>query len=66
MNTRKLSVYLAGGQTINTEIEVSDDLDDDEILTDLEADLTGNARPGWRCLGSAIVFSQAVSAVDLD
>lgn len=63
---RKLTIHLASGGSIPTEELYGEDLDDFEVLEEIQETLTKDARPGWRCLGNVLVFSQAVSAVELD
>jgi hypothetical protein len=63
---RRLVIHLASGQSVVTHVEVEEDADDDEIVSAVKQDLTGDARPGWRTIGDVVAFSQAISAIEID
>ena len=59
----KATIHLASGGTVETLIEGEDD---ETALADVEEELTGDAKPGWRQLGNVVFFSQAISAVQVE
>jgi len=62
-----VKLCLVGGQELSASYEAPEELDDDEeVVAELLKNLTGDGRPGWRTIGDAIVFSQAVSAVSVE
>lgn len=61
----KATLHLASGAKIET--LVADDVGSaDEFLDVLEEELTGDRRPGWRIVGDALFFSQALSAIQVE
>lgn len=60
----EFTISLASG--VQHKVQVTSDLEHAEILADVEEELASEKRPGWRVLGSCIVFSQAVSAVQVE
>lgn len=62
----KVRLHLASGQTVETEALDADVSSEDEYLEDLEDNLKGDARPGWRQIENVLVFSQALSAIEVE
>lgn len=60
----KLTIYLAGGQSIDTWV------DEDEFGTGMDAQdvkdhISDPPKPHWSIIGDVCVFTQAISAVEV-
>ena len=60
----KVTIHLANGSAIET--LAKDEIDVGTYLDYLEEELTGDARPGWRQVENVLLFSQALSAIEVE
>ena len=64
MNTFELTIVLSNGKKL-VEL-VKTELDIEAFMEDLEGELVGEGKPGWRIIGGTVVFNQAVSAIQAE
>ena len=60
----KVTIHLANGSVIET--IAKGEIDVGNYLDYLEEALTGDARPGWRQVENVLLFSQALSAIEVE
>jgi len=64
----KITIYLAGGQTLDTWVDDEDFCGDDGDELDAEHirdHISDPPRPHWSIIGDVCVFTQAISAVEV-
>lgn len=68
--TYRITLYLAGGREVVTEVEFPGELDEEEVVAIVHKKLSQGdgytERPGWRTIENLVVYSQAVSAVQVE
>ncbi len=59
-----VTIHLASGQTLRSDIHDLDNLTDAELLRVLQGEIQGP--PGWRTVAGLLVYSQVVSAIEIE
>ena len=63
----KITIYLAGGQTLDTWVDDDEFAEPDEGIAseDIRDHISDPPRPHWSIIGDVCVFTQAISAVEV-